>query len=95
MMKMLMIIVDGECKEELEILLKHRQIAGYTEVSDAHGVGATGIRMGSRAYPKTSSVFFTVVADDQAEELRSHIVSYCEACHKRMKIFAWPVAEMV
>lgn len=94
-MKMLMIIIDGECKEELEILLKHRQIAGYTEVSEAHGVGATGIRMGSRAYPKTSSVFFTAVPADQAEQLRSHIVAYCEACQKRMKIFAWPIEEMV
>jgi uncharacterized protein YaaQ len=93
-MKLLMMIVDSECKEELEVLLERRGV-GYTEVPQAHGVGTTGVRMGSSAYPKTSSVFFTVLADDQVGDLRSEITSYCEACERRMKMFVWSAEEVV
>jgi nitrogen regulatory protein PII len=95
LMKLVMIIVDSECKEELEVLLKHRQVAGYTEISSAHGVGSTGIRMGSSAFPKTSSLFMTVVPNQHVRTLTDEITSYCEACKKRMKIFAWDVEEVV
>lgn len=94
-MKMLMIVVDSSCKEELEVLLRRRQVAGYTEVADVHGVGETGIRMGSRAFPKTSSLFLTAVPDDAARPLRDEIVGYCEARQKRMRMFSWSVEELV
>ncbi len=54
-MKLLMIIVDTECREEVEVLFQHNGVTGYSEIPNAHGVGATGVRMGSGAHPKTSS----------------------------------------
>jgi hypothetical protein len=92
-MKLLMIIVDSECREELEVLLGRRNI-GYTEIPDAHGVGTTGVRMGSRAFPKTSSIIFSVLPDDEVETLRDEIVGYCEACGRKMKIFVWTAEEI-
>ena len=93
-MKLLMIIVDSECKEELEVLLSRRKV-GYTEIPGAHGVGTSGVRMGSRAFPKTSSLFFSVLADDSVSDLRDEITSYCEACERRMKMFVWTAEEIV
>ena len=69
-MKLLMIIVDSECREELEVLFKKHGVSGYSEIPNAHGVGVTGIRMGSSAYPKTSSIFFTVVEPDKIAPLK-------------------------
>ncbi len=94
-MKLLMIIVDSSCKEELEVLLVRHDAAGYTEIPNAHGVGATGIRMGSGAFPKTSSIFFTVLNDDQIKAIRADIGAYCKACDKDMKMIVWGVEEIV
>lgn len=94
-MKLLMIIVDSSCKEELEVLLGRTHVGGYTEIPAAHGVGDTGTRMGSSAFPKTSSIFFTVLPEDRVKALRDEIASYCEACEKRMTMFVWGVEEVV
>jgi hypothetical protein len=94
-MKLLMIIVDSACREELEVLFRRNGISGYTEIPGAHGVGDTGTRMGSRAHPKTSSIFFTVVEADRVSGLRENICQYCEACEKNMKIIQWQVEEVV
>lgn len=94
-MKLLMIIVDTACREELEILLQREGVKGYTEIPNTHGVGTTGIRMGSGAHPKTSSVFFTVVEPDQVGRLKEKLCSYCEACDRHMKMIQWGVEEVV
>jgi hypothetical protein len=94
-MKLLMIIVDTECREELEILFRHNNVTAYSEIPNAHGVGATGVRMGSRAHPKTSSIFFTVVAPEQVEPIKTALCSYCEACERHMKMIQWGVEEVV
>jgi len=70
-------------------------VVGYTEIPQVHGVGETGIRMGSRAFPKTSSIIFTVMPSDQVTKLTDDIRRYCEACMKRMKIIVWGVEQII
>jgi hypothetical protein len=94
-MKLLMIIVESIHKEELEVLLNRNRVIGYTEIPQVHGVGSSGVRMGSRAFPHTSSLFFTVVPDEQVQSLREDITNYCEACLKRMKMIVWSVEEII
>jgi len=94
-MKLLMVIVDSDCREELEVLLHRNDIVAYSEIPNAHGVGQSGVRMGSRAHPRTSSIFFTVIEDDRVAELKETIRSYCEACDKKMKMVLWSVEEIV
>jgi len=94
-MKLLMIIVDSAYKEELEVLLNRNEILGYTEIPQVHGVGETGIRMGSRAFPKTSSVVFTVVPADKLDPLMKDIRYYCEECLKKMKMIVWGVEQLL
>ncbi len=90
-----MIIVDSRCKEEVEVLLSRNHVGGYTEIPGTHGIGSSGVRMGSSAHPQTSSVFFTVVPAERLAPLREEILSYCEACAKTMKMVVWGVEEMV
>jgi hypothetical protein len=94
-MKMLMIIVDSGCREELEVLFQKVGVSGYTEVPGVHGVGDTGIRMGSNAFPKTSSLFLTIVAPEKVAELREAMGSYCKAFDRHMKMVQWGVEEIV
>jgi hypothetical protein len=89
-----MIIVDSKCNEELEVLLTRRKV-GYTVIPESHGVGTTGVRMGSSAYPKTSSVFFTILTDDEVDEIKAEVQSYCEACERKMKLFVWAAEEIL
>lgn len=90
-----MIIVDSRCKEEVEVLLSRSHVSGYTELPGAHGFGTSGVRMGSGAYPRTSSVFFTVLPAEHLAPLREEILSYCTACAKTMRMVVWGVEEMV
>jgi hypothetical protein len=46
----------------------HRWI-GYTEIPGVHGSGRTGPRLGSRAFPETSSILFAVVESEAVEGL--------------------------
>jgi hypothetical protein len=94
-MKLLMIIVDTACREEVEVLFRHNGITGYSEIPGAHGVGESGVRMGSRAHPRTSSIFFTVVEADQVAPLKKALCSYCEACERNMHMIQWGVEEVV
>jgi hypothetical protein len=94
-MKLLMIIVESHCREQLEVLFQRKGITGYTEIPGAHGIGESGVRMGSRAHPTTSSVFFTVVEDDQVQGLKDTICSFCDASEKKMRMIQWAVEEVV
>jgi hypothetical protein len=94
-MKLLMIIVETDCREELEVLLRKNGVTAYSEIPNAHGVGATGVRMGSSAHPKTSSIFFTVLEADQVQPLKDKICAYCDACKKHMRMVQWAVEEVV
>jgi hypothetical protein len=93
-MKLLMIIVESHCREELEVLLQRKGITGYTEIPGTHGIGASGVRMGSSAHPETSSIFFTVVEDDQAAGLKETISSFCNASDRKMRMIQWGVEEV-
>ncbi len=93
-MKLLMIIVESHCREELEVLLQREGIAGYTEIPNTHGVGTSGVRMGSGTHPETSSIFFTVVEDDQVVGLKKTISSFCGASDKKMRMIQWGVEDV-
>lgn len=94
-MKLLMIIVETDCREELEVLLQRNGVTAYSEIPDAHGVGQSGVRMGSSAHPRTSSIFFTVLEADEVEPLKKTICAYCDACKKHMRMVQWTVEDVV
>ncbi len=94
-MKLLMIIVESSHKEELEVLLNRNDVVGYTEIPQVHGVGESGPRLGSRAFPKTSSIIFTVIPAAKLDGLVADIKAYCQACMKTMKMIVWSVEQVI
>jgi len=93
--KLLMLIVDGDKKEEVEVLLGRAGVTGYTEIPGAVGKGATGLKLGSRAFPKTSAVIFTIVDDPGLAELTRQVKAFCADCGERLKIVVWGVEEVL
>ncbi len=90
-MKLLMLIVDESRKEELEVFLNRAGVVGYTEIPHAVGVGTTGPRLGSRAFPKTSAVIFTVVEAAAVDTLVHDLKAHCEDCGEKLKAIVWGV----
>jgi hypothetical protein len=70
-MKMLMLVYSGSSPQRVASLLDRHHVAGYTEFGNVHGVGATGRREGTRAWPGASSLFITVAPTEQANDLVS------------------------
>lgn len=94
-MKLLMMIVDEARKEELEVLLQRAGVEGYTEVPHTLGLGNTGQRLGSRAYPKTSAIIFTLVEEERVDAVRDQVRAYCTDCGEKLKMFVWAAEEVM
>ena len=92
--KILMLVVEESRKEELEAFLDRAGVLGYTEIPHALGVGTTGPRLGSRAFPKTSAVIFTVLPADALPPLVERVRAYCGECGERLKMLAWDAEEI-
>ncbi len=93
-MKLLMLIVDETKKEELEVLLNRSGVVGYTEIPRAIGLGTTGPRLGSRTFPHTSAVIFTVLEEAALAQLAADIRAYCRECGESLKMIVWGVEEV-
>ena len=88
-MKMLMLIVDESKKEELEVFLNQSGVRGYTEVAHAAGMGASGLRLGSSAFPKTSALVFTILSEEALAKLQTGVDQFCATCGEELRMIAW------
>lgn len=62
-LKMLVVIYSGPEPERVTAVLDAHPVGGYTEFGEVHGVGATGRREGSRAWPGRSTLFMSVMSE--------------------------------
>lgn len=88
-MKMLMIIVDESKREELEVFLNQSGVQGYTEVAAAAGVGSSGPRLGSSAFPKNSALVFTMLTEAALQRLQEGVDRFCATCGEELRMVAW------
>ena len=70
-MKMLVIIYSGTEAGRVRDILDAHPIGGYTEFGEVHGVGTSGRREGSRAWPGQSRLFMSVMSADCARTVGS------------------------
>jgi len=89
-MKLLMIVVDEACKEEIEVVLSRAGVRGFTEIPKAVGMGTTGPRLGSAAFPKTSAIVFTLLEDDEVGRVRDAVRSECPTA-RHAHLITWSV----
>lgn len=93
-MRMMLIVVDSSAREEVEVLLRRSGVSGYTELAPGVGWGATGLRLGSGAFPDTTSVLFTVLDSAAEERVRVALAGFEEGAARRVRGYAWSVEEV-
>jgi len=93
-MRMLMMIVNSKVREELEILLRHEGVKGFTELPEVHGMGASGARMGSAVHPEISSMIMVLLEATELQRLITAIHEYCDDCRQHIHMVHWPVEEV-
>jgi hypothetical protein len=64
-MKLLMVFVDSDHEDDVKRSLDEASVPGCTEFPSVFGKGVTGRKMGTRAFPGSSTLFLTAV--DRAE----------------------------
>ncbi len=94
-MQMMMIVVESSHKDRLEAALTERHVLGYTEIPTVYGMGRSGMRLGSRAFPETSSIIMTVVEREKMDDLLAAIDASCAECRSRMRMIVWGVERMI
>lgn len=87
-----MVVVDSGRKEQLEVVLSRTGVPGWTELQGT-GLGTTGPRLASAAFPRESAVVFSLLENAEALRVAGELKTYCHDCGGRARIVSWPVDE--
>ena len=60
-MKLLLIFVDADHAADVADVLDRHDITGYSEIPQILGKGVTGRKLGTRAFPGSSTLYFAAV----------------------------------
>lgn len=90
-MEMLVVFAKAELREEIELVLTKQGVQGFTEIADAHGLGSSGIRMGSAVHPKTSVILMSVVETELRKRITEILKDYTRVCNCHISCVYWPV----
>ena len=88
-MKLLMIVVDANHHEDVEKILDKHQVPGFSELPNVLGKGQTGRKLGSRAFPGSSTLYFTAVDGDLCHPLCDDLKALSEKAGKDEGLFAF------
>ncbi len=96
-MKLLLLIYSGATPGRITDLLDGLPVEGYTELDRAHGMGRTGRRLGTRAWPGESTVVFTMVQDGDANAIAAAVRTEAAALPEgeRLHLAVLPVETVV
>ena len=79
-MKLLMIMVDSNHQEDVERILEAHDVPGYTELPNVLGKGVSGKKLGSRAFPGSNTLYFTVIGGDTCKTLCAELQALDARC---------------
>jgi len=96
-MKMLLIICPNFRRSDVGDLIASHDVHAYSEPKDITGEGVTGKRLGTRIWPETSILIFTVVSDSKKEALLSELKRCATQLYpgEGLRAFVLPVEEAV
>lgn len=88
-MKLLMIVVDANHQEDVEEILDRHQVPGFSELPNVLGKGETGRKLGSRAFPGSSTLYFTVIDPSICKSLCGELQALNDKIGKEEGLFAF------
>jgi hypothetical protein len=92
-LKMLVIIYSGPEPERVTAVLDAHPVGGYTEFGEVRGVGSTGRRGGSRAWPGRNLLFMSVMDENCARTVVAALRKTAQALPEgqRLHVVVLPV----
>jgi hypothetical protein len=96
-MRLVLIMAPGECLEEIQELVIRHDIRTFTEIPNVPGAGRTGAKLGTRAFPGTSSMLLTIVPREEVARITEAIREYSavpENC-SQVAVFALPAEQLL
>jgi nitrogen regulatory protein PII len=96
-MKMVMVICPDARRDEIREIVAQHAVHAFSELKDVTGEGATGKRMGTRAWPGTSRLLFTVLDDEKKDALLAALQTCSRELYpgEGLRAFVLPVEEMI
>ncbi len=94
---LMMLCAEERVEELLKLLDAHPEVTGFTELQNLQGSGSTGRHLGTRAYPGTVSMIFTVGDDDAMKALVDDLEEFAESCRpgSGLRVFALKASQAV
>jgi hypothetical protein len=96
-MKLVMVFVDAAHAADVGRVLEAEPLPGYSEFTSVLGKGATGRKLGTRAFPGSSTLFVTVVPTKECRTLVDRLARTREARfpNEGLKVYAFDAEELL
>ena len=92
-MKLVVLVVPREARDDAEAALESVGAYGFTEVPSVYGEGSTGPRFGSRIAPGVSDLIFVAVEDARIDDVRTALASVESGLGRKLHAFLLPAEE--
>lgn len=95
---MLLVLCAEEQVDALVALLdEHPEVSGFTELQGLQGAGSTGRHLGTRAFPGTVSMIFTVGSSEAMGALARDLEAFARRCRpgQGLRAFALAASQVV
>jgi len=95
-MKMVIMIVDADNADDIKQMLLDCDVPGYSELPNILGMGTTGKKLGSRAFPGSSTLFMVALEEHCVDLLGEKLQQLRETSgsSEGLKAFSFDVEEM-
>ena len=95
--RMMLIFVDASHADDVAEILEACEVIGYSELQGVLGKGATGRKLGSRAFPGSSTAFMAAMTDECSVELTSRLRALREAkgADEGLKLYSVGAEELI
>lgn len=96
-MKMVLMIVDAGHADDIKQMMQDCEVPGYSELPEVLGKGSTGKKLGSRAFPGSSTLFMVALDQDCVDQLKQKLAKLHETIgsSEGLRAFSFDVEEMI
>ena len=95
-MKMVLMIVDASQAEDVKDMLCDCDVPGYSEIPNILGMGTTGQKLGSRAFPGSSTLYMVALEEYCVDMLTEKLAALREndGSTEGLKAFSFDIQEL-
>jgi nitrogen regulatory protein PII len=96
-MKMVLMIVDAGHADDIKQMMQDCEVPGYSELPEVLGKGSTGKKLGSRAFPGSSTLFMVALDEDCVDQIRAKLAKLHEkiGSTEGLRAFSFDVEDLI